>query len=58
MWIVCATQDLDMQADEEVNKIRESMLNAAAADHEAREAGKPATAKLNMLPVVMDTLQK
>lgn len=49
---------LDRFADEEVSRLRESMLAAAADDEAANKAKLPATAKLRMLPQVMEVLRK
>lgn len=49
---------LDRFADEEVSRLRESMLNAAQDDENANRAKAPATAKLRLLPQVMEVLQK
>lgn len=53
-----ASQDLDREADEEINEVRENMLRAADEDFDANKEHRPATAKLRMLPMVVDTLQK
>ncbi|KAJ3541288.1 hypothetical protein NM688_g6108 [Phlebia brevispora] len=49
---------LDRAADEEVSRLRESMLAAAADDEQANREKMPATAKLRLLPQVMETLRK
>src|SRR5215471_17592081 len=49
---------LDRFADEEVSRLRESMLNAAQDDENANRAKIPATAKLKLLSQVMEVLQK
>jgi len=49
---------LDRFADEEVSRLREAMLTAAADDDQANRERFPATAKLKLLPQVMDVLLK
>ena len=49
---------LDRAADEEVSRLREMMMNAAADDEQSNRENIPATAKLRMLPQVMDVLRK
>lgn len=49
---------LDRFADEEVSRLRESMLAAAADDEQANREKEAATAKLKLLPQVMETLRK
>ena len=49
---------LDRFADEEVSRLREAMLTAAADDEQANKEKLPATAKLRLLPQVMDVLRK
>ena len=49
---------LDRAADEEVSRLREAMLSAAADDEQANRDKIPATSKLKMLPQVMDVLRK
>lgn len=49
---------LDRAADEEVSRLREMMMNAAADDEQSNREKIPATAKLRMLPQVMDVLRK
>lgn len=49
---------LDRFADEEVSRLRESMLAAADDDEKANKEKLPATAKLRMLPEVMNVLRK
>lgn len=49
---------LDRFADEEVSRLRESMLAAAADDEQANRDKFPATAKLKLLPQVMEVLRK
>ena len=49
---------LDRVADEEVSRLRESMLVAAAEDEQANREKMPATSKLRLLPTVVDTLRK
>lgn len=49
---------LDRYADEEVARLREAMLAAAAEDDAANRARAPATAKLRLLPQVAAVLRK
>ncbi|KAJ3479528.1 hypothetical protein NLI96_g8997 [Meripilus lineatus] len=49
---------LDRAADEEVSRLREAMLAAAADDEQANKEKLPATAKLRLLPQVMEVLRK
>ncbi|KAF7970079.1 hypothetical protein HWV62_3490 [Athelia sp. TMB] len=49
---------LDRFADEEVSRLREAMLAAAADDDQANREKLPATAKLRLLPSVMEVLRK
>lgn len=49
---------LDRAADEEVSRLRESMYTAAQEDEQANREKIPATAKLRLLPQVMDVLRK
>ena len=49
---------LDRFADEEVSRLRESMLAAAADDDQANRDKLPATGKLKLLPQVMEVLRK
>ena len=49
---------LDRAADEEVSRLREKMLSAAAEDEQANRDKMPATSKLKLLPEVMDVLRK
>jgi transcription factor SPN1 len=49
---------LDRAADEEVSRMRESMLAAAASDVQANQDKLPATSKLRLLPQVMEILRK
>jgi transcription factor SPN1 len=49
---------LDRAADEEVSRLRESMLVAAQNDVSNKQEKLPATAKLRLLPQVMDVLRK
>ncbi|KZP25223.1 hypothetical protein FIBSPDRAFT_856201 [Athelia psychrophila] len=49
---------LDRFADEEVARLRESMLAAAADDDQANREKLPATSKLRLLPSVMEILRK
>lgn len=44
--------------DEEINRLRDTMLDAAYQDEEANRARKPATHKLEMLDQVTAILQK
>ncbi|KAJ8495049.1 hypothetical protein ONZ45_g13019 [Pleurotus djamor] len=50
--------ELDRFADDEVARLRESMINAADQDDTAVKEGSPALQKLKLLPEVMDTLRK
>jgi len=49
---------LDRFADEEVSRLRESMVSAAAEDVQANKDKLPATAKLKLLPQVLEVLRK
>ncbi|KAI0649074.1 hypothetical protein C8Q79DRAFT_490922 [Trametes meyenii] len=49
---------LDKYADEEVSRLREAMLAAAADDEQANKEKLPATSKLRLLPQVMEVLRK
>ena len=49
---------LDRAADEEVSRLREAMLMAAGDDEQSNREKLPATAKLRLLPQVLDTLRK
>lgn len=49
---------LDRFADEEVSRLRDAMIQVAEDDVVSNRARLPATAKLRMLPQVMDILQK
>ena len=49
---------LDRYADEEVSRLRESMLAAAVDDEQANREKLPATSKLRLLPQVMEVLRK
>jgi transcription factor SPN1 len=49
---------LDRFADEEVSRLREAMLGAAADDEQANRDKLPATNKLKLLPQVMEVLRK
>ena len=49
---------LDRFADEEVSRLREAMLGAAADDEQANKEKYPATSKLKLLPQVMEVLRK
>ncbi|KAL5634523.1 hypothetical protein ACGC1H_002542 [Rhizoctonia solani] len=51
-------EELDLHADEEVNRLRNAMYTAADRDIEANASKQPAVSKLKMLGEVMDTLQK
>ncbi|KIO25055.1 hypothetical protein M407DRAFT_94523 [Tulasnella calospora MUT 4182] len=53
-----AETDLERYQDEEVARLRDSMNLAADQDMEANMEKRPATAKLRMLPEVMEILQK
>jgi len=50
--------DVEREAEEEVESMRQRMTRAAQADGEAREAGRPATHKLQLLPQVVALLNK
>lgn len=49
---------LDRVADEEVSRLREAMLSAAADDEQSNREKLPATAKLRLLPQVIEVLRK
>ncbi|TFY78050.1 hypothetical protein EWM64_g5962 [Hericium alpestre] len=49
---------LDRFADEEVSRLREAMLSAAEDDEKSNRKKSPATAKLRLLPQVMEVLRK
>jgi len=49
---------LDRAADEEVSRLREAMLGAAADDEQANREKLPATAKLRLLHPVLEVLRK
>lgn len=51
-------EELDRFADEEVSRLREAMLGAAADDEQANREKLPATNKLKLLPQVMEVLRK
>ncbi|THV07296.1 hypothetical protein K435DRAFT_772653 [Dendrothele bispora CBS 962.96] len=51
-------QVLDSFADDQVARLRESMINAAEEDIRSNQEKLPATAKLRALPDAMDTLRK
>ncbi|KAG8693287.1 Transcription factor iws1, partial [Ceratobasidium sp. 394] len=51
-------EELDLHADQEVNRLRQAMHAAADRDIEANTNKQPAVAKLKMLGEVMDMLQK
>jgi transcription factor SPN1 len=53
-----ADEELDRYADEEVSRLREAMLSAAIDDDQANKEKHPATAKLKLLPQVLDVLRK
>jgi len=48
----------DRFADEEVSRLREAMLGAAADDEQANREKLPATNKLKLLPQVLEVLRK
>lgn len=49
---------LDRYADEEVSRLREAMISAALDDEQSNREKLPATAKLRLLPQVMEVLRK
>lgn len=49
---------MDRFADEEVSRLRDAMIQAAEEDMASNKERLPATAKLRMLPQVMEVLQK
>ncbi|KAF9052473.1 transcription factor iws1 [Hymenopellis radicata] len=49
---------LDSFADDQVARLREAMNNAVEEDKASKADGLPATAKLRLLPEVMETLRK
>jgi len=49
---------LDRAADEVVSRLREAMLSAADDDEKSNRDKLPATAKLRLLPQVMEVLRK
>lgn len=49
---------LDSFADDQVARLRESMTNAADEDIRSNQDKLPATAKLRLLPEVMEVLRK
>ncbi|KAH9903066.1 hypothetical protein C8Q73DRAFT_750649 [Cubamyces lactineus] len=49
---------LDKYADEEVSRLKDAMLTAAADDEQANKEKLPATSKLRLLPQVMEVLRK
>jgi len=49
---------LDRAADEEVSRLRDLMLSAAATDEDLNREKLPATTKLRLLPQVMEVLRK
>lgn len=53
-----ADEELDRYADEEVSRLREAMLAAAADDVQSNKQKLPATAKLKLLPQVLEILRK
>ena len=53
-----ADEELDRYADEEVSRLRETMLAAAADDDQSNKQKLPATAKLKLLPQVLEILRK
>jgi len=48
----------DRVADEEVARLRDAMVNAAMEDAHSNSNKLPATAKLRLLPQVMEVLRK
>lgn len=50
--------DLDKIADDEVDQLKNDMMQAADNDQEANNQKRPATEKLRLLPRVVATLQK
>lgn len=50
--------DLDQMADDEVAKMRDTMMQAANEDQDANVDKRPATAKLRMLKDAVELLQK
>ena len=53
-----ADEELDRYADEEVSRLREAMLAAAADDDQSNKQKLPATTKLKLLPQVLEILRK
>ena len=53
-----ADEELDRYADEEVSRLREAMLAAAADDEQSNKQKLPATSKLKLLPQVLEILRK
>jgi len=53
-----ADEELDRYADEEVSRLREAMLAAAADDDQSNKQKLPATAKLRLLSQVLEILRK
>ena len=51
-------QDLEQMADEEINDLRNRMIQAAIADGELVRDGKPAYQKLKLLPEVVGLLNR
>jgi transcription factor SPN1 len=49
---------LDRFADEEVARLHDAMLAAAVEDEQSNKEKLPATAKLKLLPQVMEVLRK
>ena len=49
---------LDRFADDEVSRLRDAMIQASEEDMASNKERLPATAKLRMLPQVMEVLQK
>jgi transcription factor SPN1 len=49
---------LDRFADDEVSRLRDTMIQAADEDTVSNKEHLPATAKLRMLPQVTEVLQK
>ena len=51
-WSKLTVQDLEQNADEEINELRGRMIKAAEADAAAHDQGQPAFHKIKMLPEV------
>ena len=61
MWIVMyliTGKDEQFAFKRALSRLREMMMNAAADDEQSNREKIPATAKLRMLPQVMDVLRK